>query len=211
MNELQHVYKQIKPDIDNRLNEFAELWENGSNKDIFREMAFCMCTPQTKAQKAWKGVSRLYDLDYFDVGSIEEISFILKEAGVRFHQNKAKYILKNKNRFLNDAKEEILQMMNGDTVSARNILAHSVIGYGLKEASHLLRNVGFGSKICILDRHILRQLNEYGVISKIPQVVTEKLYLEIENDMKHFAKEIKIPVDALDFVFWHQAHNEIFK
>ena len=46
-----------------------------------------------------------------------------------------------------------------DAVKLRNWLAENVKGYGLKEASHFIRNIGKSeNKIAILDRHILRNL-----------------------------------------------------
>lgn len=50
-----------------------------------------------------------------------------------------------------------------------------------KEASHFLRNVGFGENIAILDRHILRNLVKLEVIDELPKTLTPKLYLEIEE------------------------------
>lgn len=211
MEDLVQLYNNIKDDIENRLIEFDTLWENGSNRDIYKEMAFCMCTPQTNAKNAWKAVQRLDDLDYFENGSFEEIAYILKESGVRFHKNKTKYIFTNKHYYY-DTKGLILTAINGgDIVKTRNKLAENVMGWGMKEASHFLRNIGYGDKICILDRHILRQLSEYGVIPKIPQAMTKNEYIQIENDMRHFAQELEIPIAALDFVFWYKAKGELFK
>lgn len=50
-----------------------------------------------------------------------------------------------------------------------------------KEASHFLRNVGFGEDIAILDRHILKNLVKLEVINELPKTLTPKLYLEIEE------------------------------
>jgi N-glycosylase/DNA lyase len=212
VEDLVQLYNQIKDDIDTRLSEFDALWEEGSHAEVFREMAFCMCTPQTNAKYAWTAVQRLDELDYFENGHFEEIAHILKESGVRFHKNKTKYILNNRRNFYYDTKDIILTLLNcGDIVQARNKLAESVSGWGMKEASHFLRNIGFGQKICILDRHILRQLSEYGVISKIPKLMTKTDYVNIENDMRHFAQEVDIPVEALDMVFWYKAKGELFK
>lgn len=212
MEDLVHLYNQIKDDIFTRLEEFDALWENGTDNDLYKEMAFCMCTPQTNAKYAWKAVNRLEELDYFDKGQWEEIAFILKDSGVRFHKNKTKYIVRNKKNYYYDTRNMILKAINGgDIIKARNKLADNVLGWGMKEASHFLRNIGYGEKVCILDRHILRQLKEYGVITSIPKTMTKGNYIEIESDMRHFAQEIDIPIAALDLVFWHKAKNEIFK
>lgn len=212
VEDLVLLFNQIEDEITKRLEEFSDLWEGATDEELYREMAFCMCTPQTNAKHAWKAVTRLEELDYFENGEWEQISFILKESGVRFHKNKTKYIVRNKSNFYYDTRGAILKNINGgDIVSARNKLADSVIGWGMKEASHFLRNIGFGDSICILDRHILRQLKEYGVITSIPNSISKGDYIAIENDMRHFAEEINIPIAALDLVFWYKAKGEIFK
>jgi len=209
MEDLVQLYNNLKDEIENHLDKFDDIWENGSNKDLYKEMIFCLCTPQTNAKNAWKAVERLDELDYIENGSFEEIAFILKENGVRFHKNKTKYIIKNRNYFNNI--KELISPNNGDIVNTRNKLAENILGWGMKEASHFLRNIGFGEKLSILDRHILRQLSEYSVIPKIPQTMKKNEYIKIENDMKHFAKELKIPLNALDFIFWYKAKGELFK
>jgi len=212
VEDLVQLYNQIKDDIDKRLDEFDVLWDEGSHREVFREMAFCMCTPQTNAKYAWNAVQRLDELDYLENGKFEEIAHILKESGVRFHKNKTKYIMNNRRNFFFDTKDILLKMFNGgDIIQMRNKLAETVVGWGMKEASHFLRNIGHGQKICILDRHILRQLSEYGVIAKIPKLMTKGDYLAIETDMRHFAKEVDIPLEALDMVFWYKAKGELFK
>jgi len=209
--DLYQLYKSIKVDIDIKLDEFSRLWDEGTDDDIFKEMVFCMCTPQTSARKGWEAATQLEELNYFYNGHFEEIACTIKDAGIRFHKNKAKYVLSNRNKFIPSTKSIILKYINGNILNARNNLVDDVTGWGMKEASHFLRNIGFGSEVCILDRHVMRRLKEYGVITAIPKVLTKNAYLEIEVDMKHFALEQEIPVDALDFVFWYQSKGEFFK
>ena len=84
-------------------------------------------------------------------------------------------------------------------------------GVGLKEANHVLRNLGFGENIAILDRHILRNLKALNVINEIPKTITEKKYYEIEEKMKEYSKFSKIKMDELDLVLWYKEAGEIFK
>ncbi|GMO22421.1 MAG: N-glycosylase/DNA lyase [Termitinemataceae bacterium] len=223
MTELYKIYNTIRSNIDKRLNEFKTLYETGSHKDIFKEMSFCTCTPQNDAKKAWDAVCHL-DSDgtllHGDAGSIAKI---LRDRGVRFHQNKARYIVINRNNFYPNTKKMITDILNDNVscspnmaeyqtiVAARNLLEKKVTGWGLKEASHFLRNIGFGSGISILDRHILRQLAEYNVIKEIPQTLTKKTYWQIENMMLDFSNKEKIPLDAMDLLFWYKEKNELFK
>ncbi|MBU4134056.1 DNA lyase, partial [bacterium] len=84
-------------------------------------------------------------------------------------------------------------------------------GYGFKEASHFLRNVGKGEKLAILDRHILRNLKNFGAIKEIPQAISGKLYLEIEKKFMLFAKRLKIPPAELDLLLWYKETGKVFK
>jgi N-glycosylase/DNA lyase len=211
MNDLKNLYAEIKNSIDVRLAEFDAIWERGDDAEIFAEMAFCLCTPQTNAHYGDIAVKALVETGYLWDGHEEQIACILKDSGVRFHKNKANHIVRCRGKYLVSTKEKLEDIMKHTVRESRNSLAMDVTGWGLKEASHFLRNVGFGAGVCILDRHILRCLSDYDVVSAIPKVLTSKLYLDIEEDMVHFAAEVDIPVEALDFVFWYRQKGEIFK
>ena len=98
-----------------------------------------------------------------------------------------------------------------DIKSLRKWLVKNIKGYSFKEAGHFLRNIGYGSQIAILDRHILKNLVLFGVIPDIPKTLNEKTYLEIEDKMTAFSKKINIPMHHLDILFWYKQTGEIFK
>jgi N-glycosylase/DNA lyase len=210
MSDLPALYAQIQADIAARLTEFRLLWENGGDNSLFTEMCFCTCTPQTNAKHAWDAASRLRDT--VECASVVEVAGILRESGVRFHNNKAKSIVSNRDAFFPNTKQTLTTILqSGDIFSARALLVSRVAGWGMKEASHFLRNTGHSEEICILDRHILKQLFLYGVITKIPQTLSPRVYGEIEQQMACFAHTEHIPVDALDLVLWYKAKCELFK
>lgn len=212
MSELKKIYKKIKTEIDNKLGEFKNLWETGNDFDLFKEMCFCTCTPQNDALKAWNAVLRCEEKKAIESGNHTALASILRDNGVRFHSNKAKYIIANRKEFFPGTKKILKEHLNEKTLAAaRDGLQKNVSGWGLKESSHFLRNIGMGDTICILDRHILRQLAIYGVISEIPKTITEKAYHQIEQDMLQFANDEAIPCDALDLVFWYKEKGSLFK
>lgn len=132
---------------------------------------------------------------------------------VRFFRTKAKRLEEVQNKFPKNKLKKIL-IENGlpnHPIQAREFLLKEVNGYGLKEASHFLRNIGFGSEIAILDRHILKNLVKCGVITSVPKTLSKKNYLEIEEKMKNFCKKHKIPFDELDLIFWSNETGEVFK
>lgn len=85
-----------------------------------------------------------------------------------------------------------------------------VKGLGYKEASHFLRNIGFRG-YGILDKHVLRSLNDIGVIDSPKPPATRQRYFEVEERYRQFAREIKINFDELDLVLWSLRTGEILK
>ena len=222
MPELYEIYQNIKSEIDEKEKMCQIVWDLGDN-EIFLKLIFSLCTPQTNAQYAWDAVKILSESGYLHQAihnevekqqRIIQISQILSNTKVRFKKNKSKYIVQAIQRFNSGFPFKtflINQLKNSkDIFELRNWLAKNIYGMGMKEASHFLRNIGLGQNVCILDRHILRNLEEYGVIERIPQNLSKKIYLQIEQEMIKFSKEINIPVFALDYVFWYKSKGELF-
>ncbi len=211
LNEVKKVYKEKKKQIKARLAEFRAKWENGSDIEVLSELAFCILTPQSKAKGCWACVENILKKDLLLFGSEKQILNELTFA--RFKYKKAKYLVEARNKFVKDGKAEIKKFMGGfdNVYIMREWFVKNIKGYGYKEASHFLRNVGFGDDIAILDRHILRNLKWLGVISKVPESLNRERYLEIEQKMKKFAKKIKVPMASLDLILWAKETGEVFK
>ncbi|MBL7104000.1 MAG: N-glycosylase/DNA lyase [Bacteroidales bacterium] len=211
MNELPDILKNIKVDVNNRINEFKLIWKEADEKRLFQELIFCILTPQSKAKNAWKAVTSLNESGILFNATSEKISNELNI--VRFKNNKARYIIDARNLFANSDGFKIRNLLNdaGDVFEKRKWLVKNVKGIGFKEASHYLRNIGFVENIAILDRHILKNLKIYNVINEIPKSLTFGKYIRIENKMKDFSREINISLEFLDFVFWYKETGEIFK
>lgn len=211
LHEITGIYQNIKNDIITRLSEFKEIWENGTEEDIFCELVFCLFTPQSKAKSCAGAVEKLVDKNLIFNGSRTELSDELNT--VRFKHTKAKNLITARKLFISDGKLDIKKRLSGlnTPYETREWLVENVRGMGYKEASHLLRNLGMGGDLAILDRHILKNLVLLNVIDDIPKSMSPKNYLEIEKIMVKFAKKIKIPPDHLDLLLWYKETGEIFK
>lgn len=132
---------------------------------------------------------------------------------MRFKYKKSKYLVYAREKFSEDGKLVIRSALgkNINTFKKREWLVNNIKGIGYKEASHFLRNIGFGSDIAILDRHILRTLKSIKVIDEISESLSKEKYLNIEEKMRNFSKDIKIPMDHLDLLFWYREKGEVFK
>jgi len=45
----------------------------------------------------------------------------------------------------------------------------------------------------------------------MPKSLSKKMYLEIEERLKEFSRQIKIPMAHLDLLFWSMGTGRIFK
>ncbi|MEI0581371.1 transcriptional regulator [Brachyspira pilosicoli] len=217
---LMSIYKDkiLHERMKRRLEYFERVYKRENDKRLFAELAFCICTPQTKARSGAAAIIDLYNHNLLFKGSEESIANILIKH-VRFHNMKARNIVLARKLYFPKEKfilrERIDDAIKNDSiVSLRNELAKEVKGYGLKEASHFLRNIGFGQKIAILDRHIMRVMSKLDILpeSMTPKTsLTKNNYMSCEANLVEYSKKEKIPMEYLDFVFWYDATNDIFK
>ncbi len=206
LNHLRKLYLKERDAIRKRLSEFSEIYESGTDEDLFRELAFCILTPQSRARVCDAAIQSLGDLVLH--GTEKEIRTGLK--GVRFANNKSSYMVEAR-RFFAELGGMRKTIDSIPRVNLRDWLAENVMGIGMKEAGHFMRNIGLGQNIAILDVHILHNLLVYGVIDKIPESMSKRRYLEIEKKMKQFSGKVGIPMDELDLLFWSHETGEIFK
>lgn len=211
VSQLRELYSTRKDEIRRRLIEFQEIL-NQSDERVFAELAFCICTPQSRAILCWKAVENLMKNNLLYRGDERRIRPFLN--AVRFGDNKSKYIVQARKLFTNgklSIKEKIMQSKN--SFQLREWLIDNVKGLGLKESSHFIRNIGFDfeNQLAILDRHILKNLIGLCVIKEVPEALTERKYMEIERLMKIFAKKLGIPLYELDLLLWSKETGVIFK
>ena len=206
--ELMRLYAPVRPQIENRLGEFRGIWETASEEELFRELVFCLLTPQSRARTCWNAVLRLERKSLIGQGEACRIQEEL--TGVRFHQRKADYICRAREMFSEVSLRSTLNEFTS-SFAAREWLVKNVLGLGYKEASHFLRNIGLGDDLAILDRHILKNLLILGVIDEVPASLSRTSYLEIERRMTEFSRAVGIPMGHLDLLLWYKEAGEIFK
>jgi N-glycosylase/DNA lyase len=211
VKQLEDIYKSKKQEIISRLREFERIWTDGNDEEIFTELVFCLFTPQSKAKSCWEAVLCIKDQGLLFKGTPEEIKQRLHR--VRFHNNKARYLVEARNLFFKSGSILVRPLLKGfaNIYETREWLVNNIKGIGHKEASHFLRNIGLGEKIAILDRHILRNLDLLNVIAMVPGSLGRARYLQIEKKMADFSEQIKIPLSHLDLLLWYKETGEIFK
>jgi N-glycosylase/DNA lyase len=202
--DLKNLYKKFHSKIQKRKLEFKN--NRNDKQKIFKELCFCLLTPQSKALNCWSAVEELFKNGFPNVEE-KKIKEILSSK-VRFHNNKTKYLLEVAKNF--DLIYKIINK-NLEPQALREILIREIKGLGYKEASHFLRNIGYSFDLAILDRHIIKNLLKLKVINKIPKSLTKKEYLKIEKKFVKYSKKMKIPPVDLDLLFWALQTGCVFK
>ncbi len=210
-HEIKELYREVRPLIEKRLMEFRGIWEKGDDCAMFKEFIFCLLTPQSKAKICWAAVERMEQKSLLLDGDYRKIVDCLE--GVRFKNKKAEYIINSRAIFLEAGMPRVKPIISGfkSPEEAREFLVKDVKGMGYKEASHFLRNIGFGENLAILDRHILKNLKFLGKIKDVPKSISRKIYMELEKLFLKTAEELGIPSSHLDLLLWYKEAGEVFK
>lgn len=201
---LRKLYREKRGAIRRRLSEFSSV----APSDYFYELAYCLLTPQSSAERADRVVEMLRKASFRETGIDPEPFLRERSCYIRFHRTKARHLLLARKQ----ASTVIETLGNGHPASElREWLVRNVKGLGYKEATHFLRNIGKNNGLAILDRHILRNLKRHGVLRSIPSSLSRTKYLAIERRFGMFAERIGIPVDELDLLFWSMETGSIRK
>ena len=207
-----NISSSVITSIAQRINSFTKIKETGFTYfnfypylnikpykvDIFSEACFCILTANFRADRSIL-MQRALGMELCKDGTYEQIYNILQKYGHRFARQRTDRILALREK--RDLIFNIVKMQ--DPIEARKILVKEVNGYGLKEASHFLRNIGFFD-VAIIDRHIFRFLIDQGLIPN-QRTITSKLYLQAEHVLQGIAKSLNISLGELDlYIFYHQ-------
>lgn len=201
-------------------NTFVNFKRKKDNREIFYDLCFCICAPQTKFATNHKVINELikwqfYEKELDDFIKLEEPNAftVLREIikPVRFKNNKAKYLLEMKKKF-KDILINIYQFFkqtDGDCIYLRESLMHDIKGLGYKTASHFLRNLG-DDKLAIIDTHIIKFLAKVHAeeghynSSEFKNIYSKNKYLEFEHEFQMIAKENNLSTAELDALIWQR-------
>lgn len=193
---------EVKKKVERRMDEFRRLGRK-SGDDIFKELCFCILTANYTAEGGMR-IQKEID-DGFLRLSEKRLAQRLRDMGHRFPNMRAKYIVgarKHKTELVNN-------MMLMDEHELREWLARNVKGLGYKEASHFLRNVGYGD-VAIVDFHIVDFLVSHGMIEK-PKTLTRNRYVEIEDVLRRIAGKSGMNLGELDLYMWYCETGKVLK
>ncbi len=194
---------EVKNVVWSRMRSFEGL-RSGTPEEVFKELVFCILAANFSASRSLMIVEELGDkllrLELSDLAKE------LRRLGHRYPEARAKYIVEARERL-----QEIVDAVRSidDELRLREWLVENVKGFGLKEASHFLRNIGF-KNLAIIDFHILRILRRYGLIEEF-RSLTRRRYLEVERLLRGIAERLGISVAELDLYLWYMDSGRILK
>ncbi len=188
--------------VNTRIKEFKGI-DRDSSDDLFNELCFCVLTANFNAEKCIK-IQREIGEEFLTL-SEEELAKKLAEFGHRYPNTRAKYI--SESAKYKDSLKNIIQSSDGKEL--REWLVKNIKGFGYKEASHFLRNIGFDD-YAIIDFHIIDILVRYNLIKR-PKSLSKKRYLEIEDALKDIARKLDFSLAELDLYLWYIETGKILK
>ncbi|MBI5072767.1 N-glycosylase/DNA lyase [Candidatus Woesearchaeota archaeon] len=215
VQQIQRLKKtELRQKIDQRLSEFHQFQTNTkTSQDWFSEFCFCLLTANAKSKTACAVQQELGAIG-FATATLQELISVIRKNKHRFHNTKARYILAAREH--QDIKEKVLKCRNPkrsqfeNETEMREWLVANIKGYGYKEASHFLRNVGF-LHLAILDRHVLNHLYENKIIRKIPSSLNQKNYLKMEKKMEQLCAAVSMTQAELDMYLWYMKAGDVLK
>jgi N-glycosylase/DNA lyase len=213
IDKLLATYAERRKEIRSRLREFRNVWRTASDDRLWEEMVFCIFTAGASARMGLRSVEALRSL--LQSGAHHEMSTALIAAGAhRFPNARPGYVVVTRDYLRESCSMRLRDRLLSfrDPIERRDWLAQEprVKGLGYKEASHFLRNIGFKG-YGILDKHIVRCLNELGVIDAEKPPASRTRYLDTEHRMRQFAGKAGINFDELDLLLWSMKTGEILK
>ncbi len=206
---MKEAYNLKEERIKERLEEFRQIGENADDERLFQELSFCVLTANTSAKMCINAIEEIED-DLLE-GNHEDLAEGL--SGVyRYPNKRSEYIIHNREKLKEEHDFKIRELLNSfdNSEELRDWLADNIKGLGYKESSHFLRNIGY-QDLAILDKHILRSLEELGVIEEAERPKNKEEYERIEEELKEFSEEVGIGIDELDLLLWSLKNGEILK
>ena len=198
---------KVKATVDNRIAEFLEVYEKDTYA-WFEELTYCLLTAYSSAERGQLCVDALCDCGALMNGSLQEVAETLRRQGHRFADRRAEYIVEAR-RLAAELKQTIQGFTN--TGDARRWLVENVKGLGWKESSHFLRNVGY-LDVAILDRHIIANMREHGLIQDDGRKgLTKRRYLEYEHLLEEVADRVGMAPGEMDLYLWYRKTGKILK
>lgn len=211
---LKKSLSERRGEIRKKLAGFRRVLKTADDAEIFEELAFCIFTAGASAKMGLKSITAVRPV-ILTATTEKQFSRLLKKHGAhRFPNERARYLLHTRNYLRDEHGLEMRRLIMSfeNPAERRAYFAENpgIKGIGFKEASHFLRNIGFGG-YAILDKHIMNCLFELGVTDDPAPLANGKRYVEIEDALRRYAKRHGFDMDELDLLLWSEKTGVVLK
>jgi len=91
-----------------------------------------------------------------------------------------------------------------DEQCLRDYLTKKIAGFGLKQSSMFLRNIGMANKLAIVDTHVIQFLMELlNFPCNRPTTISRNLYLQIEEILIEICSALDLDLPIFDLAIWY--------
>jgi len=229
MSQLMAIYKEVPEKIFNYYQKIEKesknwaTWKTLSEQDLWNNLYFCILSSNVTYELAMSAFSHLANEGFLDVNWIitsrqpEEEIYIelskpqflpIKKDGsyrkYRFPKCRADNIVSTTHKIdeLETSLKNIL-ISQKEEVEIRKYLCNIVHGFGLKQTTHYLRNIGYSQNLAIVDTHIIKFLNEVlNPKFELQTKITNNRYLECEEIFRSICENLNLKISIFDVAVW---------
>jgi N-glycosylase/DNA lyase len=199
-------------------------WDQMSENELWNELCLCILSSNVPYELAQSALTHLIKNGYLSIEWITHTPeaekmiaselfrpiYLPKKANgffrkYRFPNVRSKNIFKSA-RTVASEKDWIHRVLarSFSEENARTNLIKDISGFGLKEASHFLRNIRYSRDLAIIDSHVISFLEEIDALGDLQvKTVTPKIYLELEITLQGICKEYGLFLSILDMAVWN--------
>lgn len=214
-DRIEHTIECICEEISKRTSTTSD-WMNRPEADIYREVVAAILGSRVSFEIAVAATEALAERDLLQYsGNCQEYTQRILEVlytplvhpdwnrprRYRFPRTRASAVADTAAEFYSKGgsiRDCLLSCE--DPLSARRLLIKKAKGIGPKQASMVLRNIGFTNELAILDSHLMKFLNMRG--SEVPPIVTLRGYEGAEKEFLTYSRDVGWPPGILDQAVW---------
>jgi N-glycosylase/DNA lyase len=226
------MQSSLNPTLIQVLNEYEILaenikdsrnWADLSEEELWKELCRCILSSNVPYELAISALSHLVNKGFLKLNWVagdpnsqhmiaNELSkplyLPLKLDGTlrkyRFPNVRSRDITKAAKIIFSEESwlQNLLARQNSEK-RVREILARTIPGVGLKEASHFLRDIGYSSNLAIIDTHVVAFLREINVLpSREIRTINREIYFELESFLEELCKKHNVNLSLFDMAIW---------
>lgn len=155
-------------------------WHTHSERYLWRELAVGILGSRVRNDVVQRTVSLLDEAQMFSQGcgntcldQLEADAVAILARSYPYYRRGASYLRRAVDSVRREYGGSLSALLKSaiDMGHARRLLINNVVGIGPKQASLFLRNIGYATRIAILDSHVLQYMSMAGVSCSNPRTV----------------------------------------